>query len=128
MWGAFISLTLVAVLKLIEMGKLSLNTRLLDCVNVDFPNYAPQITIRHLLTHSSGITSYFEEDVKPDYEAVWKDWPMYNIWEPRDFLPLFQHKGMKFPPGETNHTFTSLFSSALPKPLLLTGLDRVRAQ
>ena len=58
------------------------------------------ITIHHLLTHSSGITSYFEEDVDPNYESLWQDVPMYQMREPGDFLPFFQNKPMKFPPGE----------------------------
>jgi CubicO group peptidase (beta-lactamase class C family) len=66
---------------------------------VTFPNFDPDITIHHLLTHSSGITSYFEEDVNPDYESLWQERPMYTMRGPRDFLPLLQEKPMKFPPG-----------------------------
>lgn len=92
--------TAVAICQLVERGRLGFDMRLSECIDVAFPNYAPDITIRHLLTHSSGITSYYEEDVDSDYEVVWQDLPMYNIKEPRDFLPLFQHKPMKFSPGE----------------------------
>jgi len=90
----------VVACQLVERGELGFDTRLRECVDVAFPNYAPEITIRHLLTHSSGITSYFEEDVDPDYEALWQALPVYRVRGPRDFLPLFQHKGMKFSPGE----------------------------
>jgi CubicO group peptidase (beta-lactamase class C family) len=93
-------LTSVAVCQLVEKGALRFDTLLSECVDVEFPNHSPDITIHHLLTHNSGITSYFEEDVDPDYEALWKDLPMYNVRGPRDFLPLFQHKKMKFSPGE----------------------------
>jgi CubicO group peptidase (beta-lactamase class C family) len=92
--------TAVAVCRLIERGLLGVETRLGDCLDADFPNFSPEITIGHLLTHTSGITSYFEEDVNPDYEAIWKDVPMYGIKRPEDFLPLFRRKRMKFPPGE----------------------------
>jgi CubicO group peptidase (beta-lactamase class C family) len=92
--------TSIAICQLVEGGQLGFDALLKECVDVRFPNYAPDITIHHLLTHSSGITSYFEEDVNPDYEALWKDLPMYRIRGPRDFLPLFQHKRMKFSPGE----------------------------
>jgi CubicO group peptidase (beta-lactamase class C family) len=92
--------TAVAICQLVEAGRLRFDTLLKDCVDESLPNYAPSITIRHLLTHTSGITSYFEEDVDPDYEALWKDLPVYRIKGPRDFLPLFQHKHMKFAPGE----------------------------
>lgn len=92
--------TSVAVCQLVEKGQLRFDTLLSKCVDVEFPNYAPDITVRHLLTHSSGITSYFEEDVNDDYEALWENVPMYKIRAPTDFLPLFQHKDMKFRPGE----------------------------
>ena len=92
--------TAVAVCRLVETGRLSFDTRLKDCVAESFPNYAAGITIGHLLTHTSGITSYFEEDVDPDYEALWKHRPMYRVRKPGDFLPLFQDKQMKFTPGE----------------------------
>lgn len=90
----------VAICQLVEQGKIQFNTLIKDCVDVDLLNIAPNITVRHLLTHSSGITSYFEEDVNPDYEAVWQEYPMYRVKGPKDFLPLFRHKPMKFPPGE----------------------------
>ena len=92
--------TSVAVCQLVEKGMLSFDALLSECVDAAFPNFAPEISIHHLLTHSSGITSYFEEDVDPDYEALWRDLPMYRVRGPRDFLPLFQHKSMKFPPGD----------------------------
>jgi len=92
--------TSAAICQLVEQEKLEFDTLLKDCVDVVFPNYAKEITIHHLLTHSSGITSYFEEDINPDYEALWQDFPLYKVREPRDFLPLFQNKSMKFMPGE----------------------------
>jgi CubicO group peptidase (beta-lactamase class C family) len=94
------ALTGVAICQLVERGELGFDTLLSECVDVTFPNYAPEITIRHLLTHTSGITSYFEEDVNSDYETLWHGLPMYKVRGPRDFLPLFQHKPMKSSPGE----------------------------
>jgi CubicO group peptidase (beta-lactamase class C family) len=92
--------TSVAICQLVEKGALEFDSLLTDCVDVEFPNFASGIRIHHLLTHTSGITSYFEEDVDPDYEAIWRDRPMYNVRGPRDFLPLFQDKPMKFEQGE----------------------------
>jgi len=92
--------TAVAIGQLIERGKLAFDTRLCDCVSEAFPNFSKDVTVGHLLTNSAGITSYFEEDVNPDYEALWRDHPMYKMKEPRDYLPLFQDKPMRFLPGE----------------------------
>lgn len=92
--------TSVAICQLVQEGVISFDTHLKDCLSIPFPGFSSDITVYHLLTHSSGITSYFEEEVDPDYEALWKDRPMYNMRTPKDFLPLFQHKKMKFAPGE----------------------------
>jgi CubicO group peptidase (beta-lactamase class C family) len=92
--------TAVAILQLAEAKQLNLDDRAANHIPWDFPHFSPDITIRQLLTHSSGITSYFEEDLNPDYEALWADTPMYQIRQPADFLPLFQHKVQKFPPGD----------------------------
>jgi CubicO group peptidase (beta-lactamase class C family) len=92
--------TAVAVLQLIESGLISLDNRLHDCLDVAFPNSDPGITVRHLLSHTSGMPYYFDEEANPDYEAVWQDTPMYRVKRPSDFLPLFQHLPQDFPPGE----------------------------
>ena len=91
--------TAVAICQLVEQGRLTLDTRLRACVGVLVPRFDPGITVRQLLTHTSGITSYFEEDVDPDYEALWRDKPVYRMREVRDFLPLFQTEAQKFEPG-----------------------------
>jgi CubicO group peptidase (beta-lactamase class C family) len=92
--------TSVAICQLVQKGLISFDTPLKDCLDISFPGFSPEISVHHLLTHSSGITSYFEEDVNPDYEALWRELPMYRVRTPRDFLPLFQHKKMKFAPGQ----------------------------
>ncbi|MES2419541.1 MAG: serine hydrolase domain-containing protein [Bacteroidota bacterium] len=49
--------TAAAILQLIEQHKLSLQTRLSDCFP-ELPAYANSITIKHLLSHTSGILDY----------------------------------------------------------------------
>ena len=92
--------TAAAICQLVDRGELEFDALLSECTDLVFPRFAPDISIYHLLTHTSGITSYFEEDVDPDYEALWADTPVYRVKGPRDFLPMFQHKPMKFQPGE----------------------------
>ena len=95
--------TAAAICQLVEQGKLAFDTRLTDCLDIAFPRFDPAVTIHHLLTHTSGIPDYFDEDVSDDYEALWTQRPMYTIRTPADFLPLFQHLPMKFAPGEKFH-------------------------
>jgi len=49
------------------------------------------VTVHHLLTHTSGIADYFEEedDAGGDYADLWRDRPTYRMLRPVDFLPLF---------------------------------------
>jgi len=95
------SLTAVAVVRLIEQGRLSFGTRLCDVLDLPRPGFAPEITIAQILTHSSGLPDYADES-RPgfDYEALWGELPVYRIRTLRDFLPLLLQGEMKFAPGE----------------------------
>jgi CubicO group peptidase (beta-lactamase class C family) len=95
--------TAVAIAQLVERGLLSFDTKVKDCLEVEFPHFDENVTIHHLLTHSSGIPDYFDEDVMDDFEELWKLTPMYLLKSLKDFLPLFQNEKMKFQPGEKFH-------------------------
>ncbi len=92
--------TSLAICQLVERGLLTFDTRLADCLDLPFPNFDPGLTVHHLLSHSAGNPDYFDEAVMDDYEALWRERPMYALRSPRDFLPLFAHLPMKFKPGE----------------------------
>lgn len=91
--------TALAIGKLIAAQKLTLSTRLSDCVALDFPHYAPDITIQHLLTHTSGIPDYFDEEKFPDSDHFFVSRPWYELKGPGDYLSVFPDEPMKFPPG-----------------------------
>ncbi|UYZ22597.1 serine hydrolase domain-containing protein [Mesobacillus jeotgali] len=95
--------TAIAICQLVEEGKLNFNTRLKDCLDIEFPSFSAEITIHHLLTHTSGVPDYFDEDVMDDFEELWIKRPMYHIRSLKDFLPMFQDEQMKFTPGESFH-------------------------
>ena len=92
--------TALAIGKLIEAQKLSFDTKLSDCVALNFPRYAPEITIRHLLTHTSGIPDYYDEEKIADFNSFALSVPVYNLHGPRDYLAMFPDEPMKFAPGE----------------------------
>lgn len=92
--------TSLAICQLVERGLVSFDTRLKDCLDISFPMFDPQITLHHLLTHSSGIADYFDEEKEPDYEKLWENLPMYQLRRVEDFVPLFQNNEMTFSPGE----------------------------
>jgi CubicO group peptidase (beta-lactamase class C family) len=91
--------TALAIGKLIEQGKLSLSTRLKECVALDFPRYSPDITIGHLLGHTSGIPDYFDEEQVEDFDNFSLSIPWYALKGPRDYLAVFPDEPMKFAPG-----------------------------
>ncbi|MFC0274778.1 serine hydrolase domain-containing protein [Metabacillus herbersteinensis] len=92
--------TAIAICQLVEEGKLSFDTSLRECLDFAFPNFNENITIHHLLTHTSGVPDYFDEEVMDDFEELWIEKPMYHFRRLQDFLPLFQNEHMKFTPGE----------------------------
>lgn len=91
--------TALAIGKLIAARKLSLSTKLQDCLVLNFPHYSPEITIRHLLTHTSGIPDYYDEEKFPDSDHFFVSRPWYELRGPRDYLAVFPDEPMKFPPG-----------------------------
>ncbi|MCU9614911.1 beta-lactamase family protein [Caldibacillus lycopersici] len=95
--------TAIAICQLVEEGKLSFETKLKECLDVSFPKFDEDITIHHLLTHTSGIPDYFDEDEMDDFEELWVNTPMYHIRSLENFLPLFQDLPMKFSLGEKFH-------------------------
>ncbi len=92
-------LTALAVGRLIAAGRLSYWARLNDCVELNFPRYSPEITIRHLLTHTSGIPDYYDEEKVTDFDNFVLNVPCYELRGPRDYLPVFPDDEMKFEPG-----------------------------
>ena len=92
--------TALAIGKLIDARKLSFSTRLKDCVALDFLRYSPEITIRHLLTHTSGIPDYFDEEKITDFDNFTVSIPWYELRGPRDYLAVFPDEGIKLTPGE----------------------------
>lgn len=96
--------TAIAVCQLVEQGKLSFAGKVLGYLKgQEFPLFSPEFTIHQLLTHSSGIPDYFDEEVMEDFAALWEDKPMYTLRRPADFLPLFGTQPMMFTPGERFH-------------------------
>lgn len=92
--------TALAIGRLIEAGELSFSTRLNDCLSLDFVHYADEITIRHLLTHTSGIPDYYDEEKVTDFENFTVGVPWCEMKGPRDYLAVFPDEQMKFAPGE----------------------------
>jgi D-alanyl-D-alanine carboxypeptidase len=89
--------TAVGILKLVGEGAFNLETKANELIG-DYRVHEA-ITIRQLLTHTSGIPDYFDEETMDDYEELWKERPSYSMRESEDFFPLFLGREGKFEPG-----------------------------
>lgn len=96
--------TAIAICQLVEQGKLSFESRLVDVLKkTKFPLFSTDITVHHLLIHSSGIPDYFDEEIMNGFEELWKVRPMYTLRRLEDFVPMFQKLPMMWSPGESFH-------------------------
>ena len=93
-------LTALGIGKLIDRGELSLASRLCDCVSIDFPNISEDVTIHHLLTHTSGVYDYYDEELVEDVDNFQLDIPCFELKGLKDYIPLFYDGEMKFNPGD----------------------------
>lgn len=92
--------TAIAISQLVENEKLSFGSKLSECVDLEFKHIDKNVTVHQLLTHTSGIPDYFDEDTMDDFEEVWMTHPMYHVRRLKDFLPLFQDEPMKGNAGD----------------------------
>lgn len=90
----------VAILHLIEEGKLTLESTIGEVLSIELHDIDPEVTVFQLLTHTSGVPDYCDEEVILDYADLWIDYPNYKIRTQSDLLPLFITEPMKFPKGE----------------------------
>lgn len=90
----------VGILQLIEKKQLSFEDTLGKLLPIDLHKIDPEVTVRELLTHTSGVPDYFDESVMEEYEELWTDFPNYKIRHNKDLLPLFIDKPMMYPRGE----------------------------
>ena len=81
--------TAILVLQLVEKGLLSLGDTL-DMFISDYPS-GNKVTIHHLLTHSSGIYNYTEDEDLDIY--------MRNYISPMGLIEKFKNKPLDFEPG-----------------------------
>lgn len=97
--------TALGIMKLVETGNISLDDTMYKYITYPFPTYDPSVTIKHLLTHTSGLPDYFDEEE----EFVPLDIPWYELRKPSDYLEVMPQKDMKFTPGTSFHYNNSAF-------------------
>ena len=71
--------TSVAVLQLVAAGRLDLDASIHEYADLTSTAIAPAVTLRHLLTHTSGLADIAEEDEGENYAEVFRVVPCHTI-------------------------------------------------
>ena len=92
----------LAICKLIDHKRLSLRDRIWDLLPYDLGKIDKRVTVFHLLTHTSGIGDYIDEEADNDtqqLQALYDQYPVY-LWERLEYyLPMITPLTPKFEPG-----------------------------
>lgn len=92
----------LAVCKLIDTGKLTLDDKLWDILPFDLGRINKEVTVLQLLTHTSGIGDYLDEEAPDSSEAeqdLCNRYPVY-LWEQLEYyLQMITPLPQKFEPG-----------------------------
>lgn len=93
--------TAVSILQLIQKKKISLDTKVVNYLDLRNTRISQGVKVNHLLTHMSGIADYFDDhsNTVDDFAKVWQRKPNYTINTPGDLLSLFVRKKANFIPG-----------------------------
>ena len=95
--------TAIGIMKLIEKNKLSLDSKLFDFIDAPYPSYDQTVTIKQLLSHTSGLPDYYDEDLIEDFDNFTIDTPWHLLEKPSDYFSSMPDRSMKFAPGEGFH-------------------------
>lgn len=93
--------TAAAVMRLVESGKITLDATVQTYVP-DFPEKEWPVTVRHLLTHTSGIWSYTEDE-----KFMGRDSSLELT--PADLIATFADRPLEFEPGTKFHYSNSAY-------------------
>ena len=92
--------TAVATLQLVSRGAFELDTSAIDYLGLEGTAISPAVTVRHLLSHTSGIADDADEEAGERYEDLFIAKANYSEIETADHLADFAFKPPNFPPGE----------------------------
>jgi CubicO group peptidase (beta-lactamase class C family) len=121
--------TAVSTLQLVERGDFALDTPVIPFLDLTGTAISHDVTVRHPLTHSSGIADDADEEAGEDYDLLFVDTPNYRFRNTVDQLPHFVHKEPNFAPGEGvryNNAGFLLLGLMIEKVSGLTYHDYVR--
>ncbi|KRD41226.1 serine hydrolase [Cellulomonas sp. Root930] len=93
-------MTALAVMSLVEDGTLSLGTTARSLLGTDLPLIADDVTVEHLLAHTSGIGDYLDEDDDIPISAYAMTVPVQHLATTEQFLAVLDGFPTAFPAGQ----------------------------
>lgn len=97
--------TAVAILKLVEDKQVTLEDKIHDFLKLKGSQISKDITIYHLLTHTSGVGEYYDEmnATDDDWIELWHKRPINSVKSLNDYYEMFKDEKPLFKPGEKFH-------------------------
>ena len=92
--------TALVVVSLVDEGRLALGTPARALLGDDLPLIADDVTIEHLLAHTSGIGDYLDEEAGGEITDYAMPLPVHRLAGPEDLVPILDGHPTKFPAGE----------------------------
>jgi CubicO group peptidase (beta-lactamase class C family) len=92
--------TALAVLRLVEERVLALDTTARSFLGADLPLIADDVTVEHLLGHTSGIGDYIDEELDAPIDAYVLRQPMHVLDNTEAFVAELEGFATAFPAGE----------------------------
>ena len=115
--------TATAILLLTKKGLLHIDDKITEIIDLTDTAIPADVTIEHLLTHTSGIADDADEEAGENYADLFINKPNYSIRKTSDFLPQFVYKQPIFKAGTNvryNNCAFVLLGLAIEK---VTGQD-----
>ncbi len=93
-------LTALAVVSLIEAGRLDLATTARSVLGPDLPLIGADVTVEHLLSHRSGIGDYLDEEAGGPITGYVLPVPVHELLTTEQYLAVLGGHPAAFPAGE----------------------------
>ena len=98
--------TALAVMRLVEDGAIALDGRVRPVLGDVLPLVDDGVTVEHLLTHTSGIGDYIDEEGDWDAADYVLPVPVHTLAETEAFVPIVDGYPQASPPGSASRTAT----------------------